>query len=302
MKSPPPPQIRQWISPAVSSGVYFFVDLRPHPRADLQVAFGGRERCDDTYLLERQTYPFLTLEYVAEGAGEIAFNHGAPQPLRPGSIFAHGPRVSLRVRTAPGSTLIKYFLCLTGRQARRLLHSGGPLVGRTECLVEHGEVRELFQWLLREGAEHSPQSDIACGHLLRLLLLKLTRLRARQGARSHGAHERFLAYKNHIDQHALSLNSLQEVARQLNVEPTSLSRLFRQQQGQSPYQYLLRRKMNLAAHDLLTSGDLVKTVAARTGYLDPYHFSRLFKHIHGLAPADFRALRTTPPLASRTPE
>lgn len=54
---------------------------------------------------------------------------------------------------------------------------------------------------------------------------------------------------------------------------------------------LTRRKMNLAAEFLLESGGLVKEAALRVGFADPYHFSRCFKSVHGVAPSDLLRYR-----------
>jgi AraC-like DNA-binding protein len=67
-----------------------------------------------------------------------------------------------------------------------------------------------------------------------------------------------------------------------------MSRLFRRYQGFSPYQYLLRRKMALAAGLLMNPATLVKEAAAQVGFADPYHFSRCFKQVHRIAPKDFQ--------------
>jgi AraC-like DNA-binding protein len=42
--------------------------------------------------------------------------------------------------------------------------------------------------------------------------------------------------------------------------------------------------MNLAAEYLVEHGGLVKEAAQRVGFADPYHFSRAFKAVHGVAP------------------
>jgi AraC-like DNA-binding protein len=67
--------------------------------------------------------------------------------------------------------------------------------------------------------------------------------------------------------------------------------LFRRYDHQSPYQYLLRLRMNLAAEQLHQPGALVKQVAEQTGFDDPFHFSRAFKSVFGLSPDAFRRLR-----------
>ena len=63
-----------------------------------------------------------------------------------------------------------------------------------------------------------------------------------------------------------------------------LCRLFQRYDHQSPYQLLLRLKMNFAAEWLQQPGALVKQVAERAGFTDPFHFSREFKSVFGVAP------------------
>ena len=70
-----------------------------------------------------------------------------------------------------------------------------------------------------------------------------------------------------------------------------LCRLFRHYDKQSPYQYLLRLKLNIAAERLQKPGGLVKQVAKDIGFTDQFHFSRVFTSVFGLSPTAFRSLR-----------
>ena len=83
---------------------------------------------------------------------------------------------------------------------------------------------------------------------------------------------------------------MDQVARECRVDPAYLCRLFRRYAHQSPYQFLLRLKMNLAAEQLQNPELLIKQVASQLGFSDPFHFSRAFKKIFGLSPEDFRRL------------
>ncbi len=289
---PLPLPLRAWIAPAVTHGTYFYLDLRTRSRPGWHLAFGGRESCDESYRLERQTYPFYTLEFIAEGFGQVSLGGGPEQVLRPGAVFIHGPSLPVTLHTAAGSTLIKYFLCLSGQGVRRELARHGLEPGLVGNISALGEMREWFQALLREAATPHPQTEAVCRHLSALILLKMAQRRSPQHPHATAARDRFQHCKDYLDAHCLTLSSIEEAAHHLHLDPASLSRLFRQHLGQSPYHYLLQRRMNLAAHELLASNALIKTIAARCGYPDPYHFSRLFKRTHGLSPDAYRRLRT----------
>ena len=75
------------------------------------------------------------------------------------------------------------------------------------------------------------------------------------------------------------------------MDAAYLCRLFQKFDHQTPYQFLMRLKMTLAAEWLLQPGALVKQVAERAGFGDQFHFSRAFKSVFGAAPEIFRRLR-----------
>lgn len=282
------PTEQELLAPEVSAGTYFFLDLKPRTHGALRVAFGGRERCDRNYCVERSTYPFPTLEYVAEGEGRISYDGGEAHVLRPGCLFAHGPGVRLRMESVAGHTFLKYFVSFTGRRARPAIAAHAPVFGRVVMLARHGDLRDVFDLMIREGREHTAFTREICDHLSQLLLLKISEARRhRRGGPQDAGRQNFLRAKVLIDEEPTRFASLEAVAEALHMEASGLNRLFQRFQGVSPYQYLLRAKMNQAAQDLMRSGSLVKEVAARAGYPDPYHFSRVFKAVHGISPAKF---------------
>ena len=84
---------------------------------------------------------------------------------------------------------------------------------------------------------------------------------------------------------------LRQIAEECHVDAAYLCRLFQRYDRQSPYQFLMRLKMNRAAEWLQQPGSLVKQVAERAGFSDQFHFSRVFKSVFGVAPDLFRRLR-----------
>jgi AraC family transcriptional regulator len=97
--------------------------------------------------------------------------------------------------------------------------------------------------------------------------------------------------RQHIETHFLRLKTLCQIAEECHVDASYLCRLFQRHHHESPYQFLLRLKMNLAAEWLQQPGALVKQVAERAGFSDQFHFSRAFKSSLGVAPDTFRRLR-----------
>jgi AraC-like DNA-binding protein len=187
--------------------------------------------------------------------------------------------------------MVKYFLGLAGNGVAARLRRCGVPPGGVRQLAAHAEVTSVLEDLVREGQRSGALARRICATLFELLLLKIEDSSTLAPHASEPAREAFLRCKALIDAEAERLGTLEEIARVAGVEASSVCRWFRRYQGSSPYQYLLRRKMNLAAEYLVEHGGLVKEVAQRIGFADPYHFSRAFKVVHGVAPQSLLRFR-----------
>jgi AraC family transcriptional regulator len=199
-------------------------------------------------------------------------------------VFVSAPTTRCEIHTDPHDTMEKYFLAFAGTDALARLRRCGVPSGRARQLAAHAEVTSVLEDLVREGQRSGALARRICAALFELLLLKIEDTSTLAPHASEPAREAFLRCKALIDAEAERLGTLEEIARAAGVEASSVCRWFRRYQGSSPYQYLLRRKMNLAAEYLVEHGGLVKEVAQRAGFADPYHFSRAFKAVHGVPP------------------
>jgi AraC family transcriptional regulator len=79
-----------------------------------------------------------------------------------------------------------------------------------------------------------------------------------------------------------------------------LRRMFSSLAGMPLSEYVRRRRMSMAAADLVSTGEALLTVAVRYGYGSTEAFGRAFRAVHGVGPADVRRdggpLRTQPRL------
>ncbi len=65
-------------------------------------------------------------------------------------------------------------------------------------------------------------------------------------------------------------------------------RLFRKQVGQTPAQYVLERRLSVAAERLVFTNDSIDRIALGCGFPDRFYFSRMFRRRMGLPPAAYR--------------
>jgi AraC-like DNA-binding protein len=80
-----------------------------------------------------------------------------------------------------------------------------------------------------------------------------------------------------------------EIAASVNLSLAHLRYLFKAATGMSPSQYLRSLRMQEGERLLRTTFLSVKEVMHRIGVSDESHFTRDFKKVYGLSPAQYRA-------------
>ena len=210
--------------------------------------------------------------------------------LAPGAVFTYGPGVSQNISTDPNDPLEKYFVDLSGSRADGLLQQYELTPAAFARVYAMEEPQAIFEKLIGDGLKSTGLSEDLCATLLEYLIVKVADSRMPWAPRQTPAFTTYLRCQRYIAENFHSIRSLGDAAKQCHVDRAYLCRLFRRYDHQTPYQYLMRLKMNLAAERLHNPDMLVKQVAAELHFDDPLHFSRAFKRTFGLSPEAFRRL------------
>jgi AraC-like DNA-binding protein len=268
----------------------FYLDLAPPARQPLAVVCGGVEHLAPDFSVDRVTFPYFSIEFVARGKGTLVLS-GETVRLLPSSVFAYAPGVPHKIATDSDDPLVKYFVDFSGRRAAELLRQCGLAPGRSGRVLSPGEISRVFDDLIKNGLKSTGLTSQICATLLEYLILKISESLSTFEAAESPAYATYERCRQYIEANCTRLTGLPQIARQCHIVPAYLCRLFRRYDHQTPYQYLMRLKMNVAAERLRNPGVLVKQVAAELGFGDPFHFSRAFKSVLGLSPEKFRRLR-----------
>lgn len=78
------------------------------------------------------------------------------------------------------------------------------------------------------------------------------------------------------------------LARAAHMNTNAFIRLFSQQMGMGPQAYLNVKRIERACGLLHSPSVSIKEIAESTGFCDRYHFTRVFRKLRGLPPAEFR--------------
>lgn len=79
-----------------------------------------------------------------------------------------------------------------------------------------------------------------------------------------------------------------DVADELNISPSYLTRIFNRKLSISPMRYINEVKVSSAKELLRTCNKTIKEIASDLHFSDPLYFSRIFSSLEGMSPREYR--------------
>ncbi|MDA3963884.1 MAG: AraC family transcriptional regulator [Planctomycetota bacterium] len=206
---------------------------------------------------------------------------GEELPLRPGSCLLLPP-FHPRTFRCPRRLEIAWVHC-QAEVAGLNLFDHWPT--RRALAVDVAAYRPLFAALAAHVDSPEPSAVLAADGIVRQLLAPfLLPVDAAQAR----AHERLRAVLAFVDTHLAERLTLAGLARIAHLAESHFSRLFHATYGVPPLRYVRQRRIERVRALLATSGDTLDAIAARTGFSDGFHCSRVFLAVTGERPSRWR--------------
>ncbi|MGB6222127.1 AraC family transcriptional regulator [Haloferula sp.] len=248
----------------------------------------GREVCKPDYLIERASFEYHVIEFVVSGTWTLECR-GGTRELKAGALFTYGPKVEYTMAAGKRGEWIKYFAAFTGSSAARLLAESGLTMGEVRYAQPRRWIHQLFDQLV-DSANMPPDDACEIANRITELILLRTHLDGRESEDASGASEKtYVRCRAFIRDHYLTVGSVAEIAAGCNLDPAYLARLFKRHSKERPLQLLNRLKTQHAADLIMRRGFGVALAGQAVGFGDPYHFSRVFKRVHGISPGNLRS-------------
>lgn len=162
--------------------------------------------------------------------------------------------------------------------------AGKPPADAHLLLPDHtGELRWLCEHIVAEDKEHGA-TPLAQAYTRAFLYL----VERTWEARVQLEHDASYVAAQYLQTHYADPLTLDALAEAVGTSKSCLAHRFTARFGSSPMQYLRQVRLDVARRLLLTTSLPVATIAARVGFPDPLHFSRVLKMATGHAPTIYR--------------
>lgn len=258
------------------------------PKAGTIIGCGFMQKPGCQIDMKNAMVAHYSLVYVIRGSGIYHDQRGRKYPLGPGAIFQRFPQHRHSTFLDPKSNWAECFV-VTDPNTQQCLERFG-LIDRSRPVVSigiHAFIVQRFDNILEELKELPAQNTMpAFAKIVHLLAdLKMLWL----GANLKADEAPLLASVRRIlESNIGSRATLPELLRSAGISYEHIRKIFQQQTGMSPVEYLIRRRIESACVMLLDKSVPLKTIAEKLGYPSPYAFSAQFKKLIGVAPLQFR--------------
>ena len=229
-------------------------------------------------------FPRFALVYILNGAGYCLAKDGKTREVLPGDCLLVIPGLWHAYFPHEKTGWSQYWVLFDGYYARALLEQGvfkqeesHFSVGMDYAVIEQYESMKLMV----ETNRIPPFRQLAAG-LYRLINLVW---QLKDGPRGPAFGHEMQKAEALIREKWNDELDYKKIAADLHMSYSHFRRRFKQATGYSPHNFQLSLRINKAKHLLDSSSFSIKQLADRTGFKDPYYFSRIFKEKTGVAPS-----------------
>ncbi len=271
-------------------------EILPHPVRfvdDSGIVMDDQRRHWDRPITCLHRHDCMELGLCVEGSGTFVVE-GKVLDYRAGDVSVIGPKEAHLAASRAGTTshwrwfYLDFERILLPRFPEMRLDFLASLRGKSFRNLPEEEGRERLRPLLESlfQAREAAARTAWCV----LLALELRRLvpaaPPEPAAEFRGGFERIAPAVSWFGAHYAGPLTVSRAARLCGLSATHFRRVFKEETGRSPLEYLNRLRIGMAAA-MLTSGQRVAEVAERCGYPSQSSFFRQFKKQYGVSPRDY---------------
>ncbi len=247
----------------------------------LTVNYVGESFCDETFYFQRQCYECHSLEYIISGTGILHINGKTYEP-KDDDIFFLAQSSSHEYYCTKESPWHKIYISFEGNLADEFVKN---YLIQDKYVYENTGLHEVFRRIyeisINESYDYRQRNDLILPELMKIFL---------SIQRSSSVKPLSLAekIKSTLDMNLQKKYTVNDLSKKLSYTNNHLINVFQKEYGETPYQYLSKRRVELAKEYLKTSSMSVSEIAEMLCYTDAQYFSTCFKRATGMTPSQYR--------------
>lgn len=250
----------------------------------------GHFNKDEHYYTRREGLQNFLLIYTIDGEGRLEYRGKRYEPDR-GTVMIIDCYDLQEYRTAEKSRWEFKYIHFNGANSQeyfKLIYENcGPVIRMPpgNCMEER--IDTIVEMIQTGDRQMELKSSCILVELLTEIILAgtATASGAIEGNKHYMLVENVLEFIENSYSKVISLKDLSDRA---HCSRYYFSRIFKKQTGYSPYEYLIKFRINKAKTLLQTSEETVEGIAFQVGFDSPSNFIRTFRELEGMTPLKYR--------------
>ncbi|WP_462412887.1 AraC family transcriptional regulator [Neobacillus sp. Marseille-QA0830] len=125
---------------------------------------------------------------------------------------------------------------------------------------------------------------------LQIMLHKLHQIKQLEWSLTEsGAFSAYEQIRKHLESGYMENQRIEQLAEEYSISASYLRKLFLKYTGMGPKEYLIHLRNQQACRYLIFTDYPIKEIAKLCGFLEEYHFSKMFKQLNGISPSAYRS-------------
>ena len=258
-----------------------------------------KRKFDDTHITNYHCHDFISMIYVLSGSCTYNIDDTLYH-IKKGDMLVFNPGVYHGKMMNTGEEILEMHtgignICVEGLPKNHLINFAiSPVIS----LPEHEqEFLRCCSDIFFEQKNNEPGCELMLKiHVMKLLVLFLKAINTPQNPGENtcvnfesidkaAIVSTLLTFLNENYMHQISLDT---ISKNIYMSPAYISKVFKEEMGESPINYLIKVRLAKARELLLGERLSIKAAARMVGYDDVYHFSKLFKKYYNTPPSKIR--------------
>lgn len=268
-----------------NSNTYFHTPSKIAQSTFFYMIYAGEFFCDGNYRVERDNYHNYLIMYVKEGSGTVVFDNRSYTAKENDVIFlnCHNPHVYY---TNTGwNTVWIHFDGNTSRMFFELLYSR---FGVVLSLGNSNVIQRNMFIIIDKLKELKPLPESVFSYYIHRMLTEMILLSSDYPEEDTARINPVIDAITYIETNYTEKISIDELSSYVNISLYHFSRIFKKETGYSPYEYVIKTRIDKAKELLKKTPLSIKEVAFNVGFNCESNFVDTFHRTVKHTPKEFR--------------
>ncbi|WP_407305668.1 helix-turn-helix domain-containing protein [Desulfosporosinus sp. SB140] len=267
------------------SEYYFFTPSNLAKSLFFHLICTGKFFCDHNYYVERDKYNSYLLMYIVKGQGTICYNDKLYTAKENDLVIINCYNPHRYYTNTGWATMWLHYDGNTSRELFDLIYDRfGCVIPLNNCPI----IPKYLNMILEDARKCSPISEPLMSCYIQRMLSELLMLSYDFILQKPAKFDPVLEAIAFIEANFKEKLNLKVIASNVNLSPFHFARTFKKDTGYSPYEYVVKIRLNHAKMLLKKTNLQVKEIAVECGFSAESNFLVNFHNNVGVTPREFR--------------